>query len=230
MIVRCGRPTRTPTFRLIGKWCKMAVKKTNPYISEKLRAAVNTANKRAKRLRAEGVKSEALVIFENALQGKTAKIPRKATYAQAAELERIVTKFLGAKTSTVRGARQHEDARRKNFLKLLRDLKLDVSNETINDLERYMSGIDDISAILRDYVYNDVFGAAADIVQMGGELTSNSLRTALSNGLYTYIIIELRDRGVDIDDLPMGVDVETVVLTARRDGLDAAVQLVDRAR
>lgn len=102
-----------------------------------LRAEIDKANKRLKRLAAAGIKSQAAEIALTALQRPNFNLGRNPTLSQVEQTKRIVERFLKAETSTIRGYKSVEKRQQEGLSKWLDSVGLsNVKGEIVNELTK----------------------------------------------------------------------------------------------
>ena len=193
------------------------------YVSYDLYRKTQEANKRIKQLERAGLNPPQLQLFKNALGADTVELTRKTPFGRIQQLEMIVSKFVGSKWTTVSGAQEVEQNRRKNFEKLTRELIGQISQQTMDTLYNYVGDMD-IRQLIDEYVYEEVMLAAHEISDIGGNVTKSNVKMAIDRGLDYYIEYELSERGYNLDmiDNPY-FDKDTIIDVARAQGINSAI-------
>lgn len=112
-------------------------------VPKELRAAIDKANKRLKRLAAAGIKSYAAERALTALNQNNFNLGKKPTLSKIEQTKRIVEQFLKAETSTVRGAKAVAKKQAAGFAQYFKEIGLghvsDKVKQGLSDL--YKAGI-----------------------------------------------------------------------------------------
>lgn len=112
-------------------------------VPKELRAAIDKANKRIKRLAAAGIKSYAAERALSALNQPNFNLGRKPTLSRIEQTKRIVEQFLKAETSTVKGAKAVAKRQAEGFSRYFKEIGLSHVAEDVKAglSQLYQSGI-----------------------------------------------------------------------------------------
>ena len=196
------------------------------YVSYDLYRKTQEANKRIKQLERAGLNPPQLQLFKNALGAETVELTRKTPFGRIQQLETIVSKFVGSKWTTVSGAQEVEQNRRKNFEKLVRETIGNISSQSMSVLYGYMGDMD-IRELLSEYIYDEVMLAAREIDEIGGNVTKSNVKMAIDRGIDYYIEYEIQQRGYNLDDIDnQFIDRDVVIDVARSQGINSAIEFL----